>query len=74
MEQINTTEAFGELKICVVINLDLPGGDLKAGFRTTDGKFLSAVTNAPLTTDNSSTGLITPGVVSPVLLLLLRLL
>lgn len=52
---------FGDV---AVINLELPGGDLKAGFRTTDGKFVSAVTNAPLTTDNSSTGLSTPGVVS----------
>lgn len=52
---------FGDV---AVINLDLPGGDFKAGFRTTDGKFVSAVTNAPLTTDNSSTGLSTPGVVS----------
>lgn len=52
---------FGDV---AVINLELPGGDLKAGFRTTDGKFLSAVTNAPLTTNNSSTGLSTPGVVS----------
>ena len=52
---------FGDV---AVINLELPGGDLKAGFRTTDGKFISAVTNAPLTTDNSSTGLSTPGVVS----------
>lgn len=52
---------FGDV---AVINLELPGGDLKAGFRTTDGKFLSAVTNAPLTTDNSSSGLSTPGVVS----------
>jgi hypothetical protein len=51
---------FGDV---AVINLELPGGDLKAGFRTTDGKFISAVTNAPLTTDNSSTGLNTPGVV-----------
>lgn len=51
---------FGDV---AVINLDLPGGDLKAGFRTTDGRFISAVTNAPLTTDNSSTGLSTPGVV-----------
>lgn len=51
---------FGDV---AVINLDLPGGDLKAGFRTTDGKFISAVTNAPLTTDNSSSGLSTPGVV-----------
>ena len=42
----------------------MPGGDLKAGFKTTDGKFISAVTNAPLTTDNSSTGLKTPGVTS----------
>lgn len=52
---------FGDV---AVINLELPGGDLKAGFRTTDGKFISAVTNAPLTTDSSSTGLSTPGVVS----------
>lgn len=52
---------FGDV---AVINLELPDGDLKAGFRTTDGKFISAVTNAPLTTDNSSTGLSTPGVVS----------
>lgn len=52
---------FGDV---AVINLELPGGDLKAGFRTTDGKFISAVTNAPLTTNNSSTGLSTPGVVS----------
>lgn len=51
---------FGDV---AVINLELPGGDLKAGFRTTDGKFISAVTNAPLTTDSSSTGLSTPGVV-----------
>lgn len=50
---------FGDV---AVINLELPDGDLKAGFRTTDGKFISAVTNAPLTTDNSSTGLSTPGV------------
>lgn len=52
---------FGDV---AVINLDLPGGDLKAGFRTTDGKFISAVANAPLTTDNSSAGLSAPGVVS----------
>ena len=52
---------FGDV---AVINLDLPGGDIKAGFRTNDGKFLSAVTNAPLTTDSSSTGLSTPGVVT----------
>lgn len=52
---------FGDV---AVINLELPGGDLKAGFRTTNGKFISAVTNAPLTTNNSSTGLSTPGVVS----------
>ena len=52
---------FGDV---AVINLELPGGDLKAGFRTTDGKFISAVTNSPLTTDNSSTGLSTPGVTS----------
>lgn len=52
---------FGDV---AVISLESPGGDVKAGFRTTDGKFLSAVTNAPLTTDNSSTGLSAPGVVS----------
>lgn len=52
---------FGDVS---VINLELPGGDLKAGFKTTDGKFLSAVSNAPLTTANSSTGLSTPGVAS----------
>lgn len=52
---------FGDV---AVINLNLPGGDLKAGFRTTDGKFLSAVTNSPLTTANSSSGLSTPDVVS----------
>lgn len=52
---------FGDV---AVINIELPGGDLKAGFRTTDGKFISAVTNAPLTTDNSSSGLSAPGVES----------
>lgn len=52
---------FGDV---AVIDLELPGGDLKAGFKTTDGKFISAVTNAPLTTENSSTGLSTPGVTS----------
>nr|DAH68852.1 MAG TPA: Major capsid protein [Microviridae sp.] len=52
---------FGDV---AVISLELPGGDLKAGFRTTDGKFISAVTNAPLTTDNSSSGLSAPGVVT----------
>lgn len=52
---------FGDI---AVVDLELPAGDLKAGFRTTDGKFLSAVTNAPLTTDNSSSGLSTPGVAS----------
>lgn len=52
---------FGDV---AVINLELPGGDLKAGFRTTDGKFISAVTNAPLTTNNSSSGLSVPGVTS----------
>lgn len=52
---------FGDV---AVINFELPGGDLKAGFKTTDGKFISAVTNAPLTTVNSSTGLSAPGVTS----------
>lgn len=50
---------FGDV---AVIDFEVPGGDLKAGFRTTDGKFISAVTNAPLTTDNSSSGLSAPGV------------
>ena len=35
---------------------------MKAGFRTTDGKFVSAVTNAPLVSNNSSSGLSAPGV------------
>ena len=52
---------FGDV---AVIDLELPGGDLKAGFRTIDGKFLSAVTNAPLSSVSSSTGLSTPDVVS----------
>ena len=52
---------FGDV---AVVNFELPGGDLKAGFRTTDGKFISAVTNAPLSTANSSSGLSAPGVVS----------
>lgn len=52
---------FGDV---AVIDLEMPGGDLKAGFKTSDGKFISAVTNAPLTTDNSSTGLSAPGVTS----------
>lgn len=53
---------FGDV---AVINLELPGGDLKAGFRTTAGKFISAVNNSPLATVNSSAGLrvldVTPG-------------
>ena len=52
---------FGDV---AVIDLELPGGDLKSGFKTTDGKFISAISNAPLTTDNSSTGLCAHGVVS----------
>ena len=52
---------FGDV---AVINLELPGGDLKAGFRTTDGKFAPVVSNAPLTTVNSSSGLSAPSVVS----------
>lgn len=52
---------FGDV---AVIDLELPDGDLKAGFKTTDGKFIPAVTNAPLTTANSSSGLSAPGVVS----------
>ena len=51
---------FGDV---AVINFEFPGGDFKAGFKTTDGKFLPAVSNAPLTTANSSTGLSTLGVV-----------
>lgn len=50
---------FGDV---AVINLDLPDTELKVGFKTTDGKFLSAVSNAPLTSANSSSGLSTPGV------------
>ena len=50
---------FGDV---AVIDFEMLGGDLKAGFKTTDGKFISAVTNAPLTTDNSSSGLSAPGV------------
>lgn len=52
---------FGDV---AVVNLELPDGDLKAGFRTTDGKFIPAVTSLPLASDNSSTGLSTPGVVT----------
>ena len=52
---------FGDV---AVISLKSPGGDLKAGFRTTDGKFVSAVTYVSLTTDNSSSGLSAPGVTS----------
>lgn len=52
---------FGDV---AVINLELPDGDLKAGFRTTDGKFLPVVSNAPLSTVNSSTGLSAPDVTS----------
>ena len=50
---------FGDVS---VINLELPGGDLKAGFRTSDGKFLSAVSSSPLTTADNSSGLSIPGV------------
>lgn len=52
---------FGDV---AVISFELPDGDLKAGFKTTDGKFIPAVTNAPLTTESSSTGFSAPGVVS----------
>nr|DAW32536.1 MAG TPA: Major capsid protein [Microviridae sp.] len=52
---------FGDV---AVINLELPDGDLAAGFRTTDGKFLPVVSNAPLSTVNSSTGLSAPDVTS----------
>lgn len=52
---------FGDV---AVLNMGLPGGELKVGFRTTDNKFVSAVTNAPLTTDNSSAGMSAPGVVA----------
>lgn len=50
---------FGDV---AVINLELPGGDLKAGFRAVDGKFHPTVCNAPLTTSNSSAGLMVPSV------------
>lgn len=52
---------FGDV---AVINLELLGDDLKAGFRTTDGKFISAVAYAPLSTDTSFTTLSAPDVVS----------
>lgn len=52
---------FGDV---AVIDADFSGRGLKAGFKTTDGKFVSAVTNTPLTTDSSSTGLSASGVVS----------
>lgn len=52
---------FGDVAI---INLEMPGRDLKAGFKATDGKFLSVVSNAPLTTTNSSTGLSAPDIVA----------
>lgn len=52
---------FGDV---AVINLELPGSDSKIGFKTVDGKFISAVTNASLVTDNSSSGLSAPGVTS----------
>lgn len=52
---------FGDV---AVINLDSLGGESKVGFKTTDGKFISAVVNAPLTTANSSAGLSAPDVVS----------
>lgn len=52
---------FGDV---AVINVEIPGGDLQAGFRATDGKFVSVVANAPLTTVNNSTGLTSPDVAS----------
>ena len=50
---------FGDV---AVISLESPGGDLKAGFRTTDGKFVSAVSNVSLTTANSSAALSASGI------------
>ena len=52
---------FGDV---AVINLDLPDSDLKVGFKTTDGKFISAVINAHLTSDTSAGALSAPGVTS----------
>lgn len=52
---------FGDV---AVFNLESSGGDLKVGFRTTDGKFVSAVTTASLTADNSTSGFSAPGVTS----------
>lgn len=50
---------FGDVAI---LNFEFPGNDLNVGFRTVDGNFVSAVSNAPLTTANSSSGLSAPGV------------
>ena len=52
---------FGDI---AVVNLESPSGDLKAGFKTTDGKFVPAVTGLVLSSDKSSTGLSTPGATS----------
>lgn len=50
---------FGDV---AVINLEIPGGDLKTGFKATDGKFVSAVASLPLTTASNSSGLSAPAV------------
>lgn len=50
---------FGDV---AVIDFELTGDDSKVGFKTTDGKFISAVVNAPLISDSSSGGLSAPGV------------
>ena len=52
---------FGDV---AVINLEQPGGDLKAGFRSSDGKFIPAVTNTLLITNETSTALSTSGLTS----------
>lgn len=52
---------FGDV---AVVNLESPNADLKAGFRTTNGKFVSAVTDALLSTESHSSGLNALGVTS----------
>lgn len=50
---------FGDV---AVINLESIGGDLKAGFRSKDGKFVNATSNVLLSLPTSSTALSVPGI------------
>lgn len=52
---------FGDV---AVIDFETPGGEFKAGFKTTAGKFVPAITAAPLTTDANTSGLSTSGLAS----------